>query len=305
MDDEQVGRLARKQYGLVSREQLELLGFTRHAIDWRLGSGLLEPVFRGVYRLRGCAVTWEQQALAAVLRAGPGSALSHRSAARLFGLDGARSRDRDPIEVATPAWRYARISGVTTHRLDGAPLTRWRGIPVTHLPRTLLDLATVLDGEALEIALDSAQRIFPALKETMPAFLEDLGGAGHRGVRTLRTLLQVRTGVTDSALETRVLRRLRELEVEPWQPLFCVRDRGRLILEVDFAWPEEKVALHVDGYRWHSGRIRFDRDAGQRSVLAAMGWLSVVVTAKNMESVEWEENLVRALQFRARQRSMF
>jgi len=47
---------------------------------------------------------------------------------------------------------------------------------------------------------------------------------------------------------------------------------------VDFAFPEARVAIEADGYRWHSGRARWERDLARRNSLTALGWRIVHVT---------------------------
>jgi very-short-patch-repair endonuclease len=47
---------------------------------------------------------------------------------------------------------------------------------------------------------------------------------------------------------------------------------------VDFAYPHLMLAIEVDGYIWHSGRERFERDLARRNQLQAMGWTVLVFT---------------------------
>ena len=94
---------------------------------------------RGVYRVGHRAPSIEATYLAAVLAGGEGALLNGRAAAHLLGL--AKGTAPAPEVIARTK---RRIEGVTTHRshsLDARDATTFRGIPVTTVPRTLVDLA--------------------------------------------------------------------------------------------------------------------------------------------------------------------
>ena len=124
--------------------------------------------------------------MAAVLVAGPGAALSHRSAAALWGL---RPSAGTWIEVTAP--RQVRSHrGMKPHRrsLLADEVTEIRGIPVTTVPRTLLDLAAVLPRHQVERAMNEAEvrRLTDAL--SAPALLARY--PGWRGVAVIRAILE-------------------------------------------------------------------------------------------------------------------
>ena len=52
--------------------------------------------------------------------------------------------------------------------------------------------------------------------------------------------------------------------------------------EVDAAWPEERVALEVDGFAYHSTREAFERDRRKTADLAAAGWRVSRVTWRQL-----------------------
>src|SRR5436305_6493632 len=102
---------------------------------------------------------------AALAGAPPGTVLSHRSAAQVFGL---WIPSFEGIEVTTTAtWRGSRYTtavqrrSVVAHRrvLDVSDTTLQHGLPVTCVGRTWLDLAPLLDIYDLVAAGDSALRI--------------------------------------------------------------------------------------------------------------------------------------------------
>jgi hypothetical protein len=90
--DEAIAALATRQHGVVSRAQLLDLGVGAGAIKHRAGLGRLRPLHRGVYAVGHRALRREAWWMAAVLAAGPGAALSYRSAAELWGIRASRGR---------------------------------------------------------------------------------------------------------------------------------------------------------------------------------------------------------------------
>ena len=46
---------------------------------------------------------------------------------------------------------------------------------------------------------------------------------------------------------------------------FAIKANDRVIAVVDFAYPDARLAIEADGYRWHSGRVRWDRDRARRN----------------------------------------
>jgi very-short-patch-repair endonuclease len=81
-----IHRLAHRQYGCVSREQLLRLGLGPDAVKHRLRSGRLSLLHRGVYAVGPAPGTQERRWAAALLACGEGAVLSHVSAAALWHL---------------------------------------------------------------------------------------------------------------------------------------------------------------------------------------------------------------------------
>ena len=150
-----VARIGRGQHGVVARAQLREAGVSDNEIHERRRRGALIPVFRGVYRVGHVAPSLLATFMAAVLACGPGAVLCGRAAAYLHGLT--RSRPTCP-EALTPTER--RIPGVRTTRcrggIDPRDVTKVRRIPVTTVPRTLVDIAPVLPLQALNKAAHEA-----------------------------------------------------------------------------------------------------------------------------------------------------
>ena len=262
-------------------------GATRGAIRWRLGVGRWEALYPGIYRLAGTQRSWRQNALATCLHFGAGSAVSFRSAALLRGVSGI---NRGMLEVTVPRNRNRRGSGsLTIHSEPGGipseDITTIDGIPATAPARTLLDLATVLREEAVERCLDEWLRRRLVSLPVLERWLEDPLRRRHRGVGVLRRLVDARVtiGVTESDLETKFLNLLRSNEVPIPMLQYVVQDGARFVGRVDFAYPDQRVAIEVDSFRHHDQRRSFDAERARGNDLLALRWMVLRVTSKHIE----------------------
>lgn len=157
--DRRLWALVERQHGVVARRQLLEEGLTPAAIGWRIQTGRLHPVQRGVYAVGRPRVGRHGRWMAAVLAGGPGALLSHGSAAALWGFG-----DEAPglIEISTPADRRCRRAGIRAHRrerLRADEVTAHEGISVTAPVRTLIDQATRLRPMQVERAVNEADKL--------------------------------------------------------------------------------------------------------------------------------------------------
>ena len=256
--DAAIGRIAARQHSLVTRAQALSAGATDHMIQHRLATGRWVLVARGVYRLAGVPVTWKQRALAACLVSGPGAVVSHRSAAVLWGVSGFRP---GPLEITVPAGRSGRNALARVHRSDVGGVLRDR-VPVTRPSRMLMDLAGVVNGDLLEEAVDDAlcRRL---------CRLEDLRPRG-----ALREVLAAWNGdgLPEGVAEMRVVRRLLEAGLPQPVRQYEIWVNGVFVARVDLAYPPFRLAMELDGFRWHAGRRRYRSDRMRRNRVEAAGW---------------------------------
>jgi very-short-patch-repair endonuclease len=255
-----VGRLASSQHGVVTRAQLLRAGVTLAELEHRLGTGTLLPVHRGVYRVGHRAPSVEARYLAAVLAGGEGALLVARAAAHLFGLIKAPA---PPPEVATRTER--RIPGVKTQRrrhLEEG--TRWRGIPVTTVAQTLVDIAAHLPLDALARACHEAgvrYRTTPAQVDAVLRRHPRVKGAGK-----LRPILHGDTRVTLSKLEKRFLKLLQEHRLPPPRT-----NRPAGTKRVECRWPDHNLTVELDSYRFHNSRHAWEQDRQREREAYARG----------------------------------
>jgi uncharacterized protein DUF559/putative AbiEi antitoxin of type IV toxin-antitoxin system len=265
-----VADLAGRQWGVVSRGQLRSLGLSRDTIDHWLRARRLQAVHRGVYALGHAALRREGRWLAAVLACGPGAVLSHRSAAAHWGLV-ATAATR--IDVTAPASRHG-TDGVRLHRsrsLGAQDTTSHQGIPVTTIPRTLLDLAATAQSQHLERALAQAQR----LQLYDHAAIADViaRSNGHRG----KGVLAAATAREDpkwtrSEYEAWFLALVREAGLPEPLVNFSLTAPDHPRLEVDFYWPTHRLIVETDGWETHRTRAAFEADRARDAALTAAGY---------------------------------
>ena len=260
--DAAAARTAVRQHGLFTRTQALAAGATPASIQHRLDTGRWLLVTRGVYRLAGVPVTWRQRALAACLASGPGAVVSRRSAAALWGISGFRP---GRLEITVPAGRGNRNARARVHRCSVVERAKRHGIPVTPVARTVADLAGVVGGDLLEEAVDDV------LCRRMVS-LADL--QRQEGSRALRTVLAAWSGgaLPAGVAEMRVGRELLGAGLPQPVRQHEIVVEGEFVARVDLAYPQHRLAIELDGFRWHAGRGPFRSDRLRRNRIEAAGW---------------------------------
>jgi very-short-patch-repair endonuclease len=277
--DRVIAEVARSQHGVVARAQLLAAGISRHQIALRLRNGRLHEMHRSVY-LVGHAVRPQHAAeMAALLACGRHAVLSHRSAAAVWEV--LPYPARAPAWVTVPLVWSARRHGIRLYRaeLEARDIRRRHGMPLTSPPRTILDLAPLLDGDELERVVAEAHYRRLASETELRRQLER--NPHKRGVVSLRRVLGQRGGPrrTRSSGERALLRLLREHGIDGFET--NARIDG---YEVDFLWRDRNLVVEVDGYDAHSGRAAFERDRLKAATLRANGTSVMPITGRQIRS---------------------
>ena len=200
--------------------------------------------------------------MAAVLACGSGSALCGPAAAHHLVIT--KGKAPKP-EVVSPADR--RVTAVVTHRTRSGPspsVTTWRGIPTTTVPQTLVDLAACLALDDLARACHEAQvlhRTTPAMVEAILERRPTSTGAGN-----LRRVLRGDLHITLSELERRFVALMRRHGF----PL-PETNRPAGSRYVDCRWPEVKLTVELDSYRFHNSRHTWELDRRREREAYARG----------------------------------
>jgi predicted transcriptional regulator of viral defense system len=156
--DGRIAALATRQHGVVATWQLLRLGYSHTQISDRRAAGRLRRIHRGVYAVGHRRLSPNGRWMAAVLTCGAEAVLSHQAAVALWDL---RPRGTGPVDVTVPGRKKRGQRGIRVHNvraLADAGRTLLDGIPVTSLPRTLLDYAEVARPQRLRLALEAAER---------------------------------------------------------------------------------------------------------------------------------------------------
>lgn len=135
--DAEIARIAFRQHGVVTLQQLRDAGLGAGAIDLRVRQGRLHRLHRGVYAVGHARISQEGRWLAAVLALGEGAVLSHVSAAAIWGIRHSRSAY---VHVNVPAaGGRRRRRAIVVHRCAGLGPTdvdEHRAIALTSVSRT-------------------------------------------------------------------------------------------------------------------------------------------------------------------------
>ena len=266
--------LMRRQFGLITRAQAIARGETPRTIEGKLGRGEWRRIHSGIYAAEDVAPSWEQGAMLGSLVCGDGGALSHRAAGAIYSLD---ECNRGDIEIWTP--RRLSSPPVVVHfgALEPRDVACVGSFKVTTPTRTLIDLASVLDEEALEICVECAMRKQLCSSARLLRRLSELGTSGRHGAGTLRHILEAHTDspAAESPLEVKTIRLIRSTKLPPPIRQFVIAD-GRWRL--DLAYPKARVAIECHSYRWHYGRREWRRDAEKRAWLERNGWVVIYLT---------------------------
>ena len=263
----QLAEIAARQHGVVTTKQL---GLKRGSIAYRVETGTLHRVHRGVYALGHERLSERGEYMAAVLAAGKGAALCSLSAAALWK---AWRRPVREIHVLAPRTRGPQqgIRLHTTRHLDKRDVTELDGIPVTTLARTLVDLTDVLTAHQIANVIHEAayHELFDR-KATREAIAR---ANGRPNLNRLEQALEANGAGTRSHLEDRFLSLIGDLP----QPLVNTRIAG---IEVDFAWPNLVVELDGPG---HTRPRTKQRDAERDARLNAAGYAVRRITRDDLD----------------------
>jgi very-short-patch-repair endonuclease len=262
-----VQELARRQHGVVSRAQLSEAGMTARQIGRLLAEGELRPLHRGVYLL-GPVTPLHARELAAVLACAPKAALGHHSATYLYELLPYPRRPH-PVDVIVTGHHPGRHPGIRLHRtatLAPHELRERAGIPITSVPRTLIDLAACCSPTQLEAAVAEAFAL--GLPDRSQLLRLIRGHPGRRGVAILRAQLggERKPARTRSRPERTLLREVRDAGLP--EPEVNVK-LGRW--EVDLLWRDAGLVVEIDAYATHSSPRAFERDRRKSAELEDLG----------------------------------
>lgn len=278
---EALAQLATRQYGVISTKQLLGLGYSLDATSDAFLGARLHRLHQGVYAVGHRRLTWHGRCWAAVLGAEANetdevvwpAVASHGSAAYLWGL---WRYAPERIDVTAPIRRRAKREFVVHFSSILAPEDRSerQGIPVTSVPRTLMDLAIRVRPERLDRLLERAEELGLFDLHALEDVLDRAGG--HRGRGRLRralALYQPDPTFTRSRFEKLFRRHVRRAGIA--DPSMNFNAHG---YELDAYWPDLRFAVELDLFETHGSRAAFERDRLRQEELKLVGIEMIQIT---------------------------
>jgi hypothetical protein len=289
--DTAISALADRQERVVGREQLSELGVGRGALAYRVKLGRLHPQLPGAYSVGGRKLTKEGRLIAAVLSLGPGTVISHRTAADLWGI---RPCASPLIEVTRPR-RVRPRPGVRQHEsaLPDDEIETVLGIPVTSPGRTLLDTAAALSEPRTARALERTEVL--RITHRVPLSALSLRHPRHPGAQMLAKLArQALNNPTRAELENRFQEFIHETGLPPPEINASLLLDGHWV-EADCLWRTEQFVVELDGYETHGTRAAFIRDRRKDRRLRAAGFTVMRLTWWDLDTGDERDAVEREL----------
>jgi Transcriptional regulator, AbiEi antitoxin/Protein of unknown function (DUF559) len=268
--------LAARQYGIVSREQLVGLGYSDDAIDRAVAAGRLHRWHRKIFAVGHRGLSPHGFCMAAVMFRGEGALLSYQSAVWLWGLE---PNLEIPVNVSV-RWRGHAQDAIGLHHcpaLRDEDIAATERLPVTAVPRTLMDYASEAKRFKLERAIDKADRLDLLDIAAIDRIADEV--RRHPGRARLLQAIDIyrERGFTRSGGEKRMLAALADAGVP--RPLVNNFIEG---YELDFYWERERFAVELDSWERRRPRSSED-DRRRREELAMAGIETIRVTGTRLK----------------------
>jgi hypothetical protein len=285
--DTVIDDFASRHHGVFPRSQALALGASIRQVEHRLASGQWIRVHEEVYGIAGAPGSLRRSLIAACFAVGPDAFVSHGSAASIWDLPGGRE---DVVEVTTRRWRRTHEAGFVVHESKSthdADVAIVDDIRVASPELTVMQLGAVRSPLVVEMALDRALFRELVTLASVRELVDRLGARGRNGVGVLRAILDRRSPgdrTPESPKETQLLRLLLANGLPRPVAQFEVCHHGRFVARVDFAYPDQRIAIEYDSYEFHTGTVAHEHDAVRRRALLGADWRVIPVTNADLKS---------------------
>lgn len=284
---------------VTTRKKLRAAGRSNAEIRAAVHDQALTPLLPGVFLQGGKEANWRQLVEASLLWAGEGSAAAGETAASLWGLG---TFPTTSICIAVPGspklpeslgfelvlWRARKFGAWDLDTKDGLKLTR--------VERTLLDLGGGLDPRSHEKLVAEAIKKKLTTELRLRACHKRLRASGRKGAGAMQALFD-RRGYSlrrlESDLEDALLAILQSKELPEPRQQFEWPLTGRPEYRLDFAYPEQKLAIEADGYLCHSSEADWSGDQTRMNALVEDGWAFLRFTRKDLAKPARVAEIVR------------
>jgi len=111
---------------------------------------------------------------------------------------------------------------------------------------------------------------------------------GRRGIVAVRDLIPLADGRAESPMESEARLAMIDGGLPTPELQFEVIDGNREIRRLDFAWPEQLVAVEYDGVDWHSSPEAMRRDRRRAAALLDVRWVVIAIVFEDVRYRAWE-----------------
>ena len=274
--DHAANTLAARQGGAIRIDQAIECGFTRGQIDQRVRDGRWRSLGRSAY------VVLEMPGAMNMVRAAvatlPNAVVSHEAAAEIHDLPKLRRGVASVLVHSRTTHVFPDVTVRRCHDLTPDQVVEVNELPVTSIPRTIVDLSPLLTSRHLRAVLESTVADRRVRIDDVRAVVDQVARRGKPGIRKIRWILDERDvgprdGTPLERIGALVLRKgdIPEPRFEfpiPWDP----------IRRFDVAFPNEQLAIEWDSRRWHELVEAFSRDRERDRQALLHGWRVVRFT---------------------------
>ena len=257
----------RRQYDVITHDQLLGAGWSSSSISRAVAAGDLTCLYKGVYIDGAADVRPESRLLGACLAGARRGRASHRGAGWVWKMT-----ERPFVEITRPYEASGSLPGCVVHRTLSMPRAVMRKkIPCTNPLRTMIDLASVIDGDDLWLAFARgvSSRLFTP--KAVHAENDRLRTSGRRGSMAIDAILGELGPVSlesPSVLQLAFARLVVRHGLEWPEPEHPV---GRFRL--DYAYPDVQFGIELHGFDQHDGDPILAAEGHRRHrALTALGW---------------------------------
>jgi hypothetical protein len=278
---ENLERMFREQCGVATSAQiLSFIG--RRAFDHLVDSAALVRLWPGVYSLGkpdDVVRLWGLD-----LSCGARVPVCLATAAAIYGFD--VQEDRNFHVLNPPGHQLRSVDGLVVHRRHGAPLVKVDERLVTAPAWTAVEVARSLRRTRALATLDAALRSGSCDRPAMwRAAVEQ---SGRRGIVAVRDLLALADERAESPMESEARLGMIDGGLPIPELQYEIVDGNGRLRRVDFAWPDERVAVEYDGIDWHSSADAMRRDRERTAALLDVGWMVIAIVFEDVRYRPWD-----------------
>ena len=274
--DRAVARLAVRQGGVIRSGQAFECGFTKGQIDQRVRDGRWTPIGRFGYRVV------DMEGLLNLVRAAvatlPNAVVSHEAAAEIHDFP---KMPRGVASVSVHSRTTHEFPDVIVHRchdLEEDHIVQVSDLPITSIPRTVVDLSAGLTTGHLAAVLSSLITERRVVTSEVQAVVDRVARRGKPGIRKIRMILGERDlGPRDGTPLERLGAEVLRIRGIP-EPLFEFPMPWNPEKRLDAAFPDSGLGIEWDSRKWHELEEAFasDRERDRKALLH--GWRIVRFT---------------------------